>query len=149
MKVLCFSEVMASAIRGRPRDADASYHWDACLRDWEMDHSLQPICRTLQNWVDSGADVDEQRLLHLLYAVEPAVIQGQEVPAAVVMRCKRCHATWKENHGEQWQLRKRFSECEQAHLSDPDSVIAWNKRLLEESERAARCLDAVMRESAM
>ena len=69
-------------------------------KQWELDHSLQVMKRTVEFWCKcpSGA-LMEDRLLHLLYAVEPAMVDGWDMPAALVMRCKECHARWKENHG--------------------------------------------------
>ena len=90
------------------REQEASGSVGKYTEQWEMDHSLQPLCRTMQLWkVCPPQDLLEEKLLHLIYAVKPAIIDGVPMHAAVFPRCVSCHATWQENHGQIWQVQRQ------------------------------------------
>ena len=104
---------------------------------WQMDHSLQPLKRTMDYWQSCPkADLQEDLLLHLLYAVKPATIGGVHMHAALIPRCQSCHATWAECHGENWQVRRMLESV--PHISGP--LDGYSEEDLQKQQALLRCL---------
>ena len=96
------------SLNGAVRELQANGSVGEYTSKWEMDHSLQPLSRTVQLWkACPSEDLNEDLLLHLIYAVKPAVVDGVRMSAAVIPRCVSCHATWQENHGQLWQVQRQ------------------------------------------